>query len=176
MLKTFKSFGILLTIALASMTQSAQAAVCEKPLDVVLNTLNCVSKGVEDAVCAGAGYAADFKKLHNRVDTNTVISGPEFWAGAFAILDLTLDVNHAVQVGPDLVEVRYVETVEVGGLKDFGFVYKTIYQHEHALVTVNGDCKMTLWDQYGDNKEQSDVDVAVAEFIEIISNPAPAAK
>jgi len=31
-------------------------------------------------------------------------------------------------------------------------------QHEHALVTVDNDCRMILWDQYGDNKEQSDVD------------------
>lgn len=176
MLKTFKSVALAMTTAITLVLPSVQAAVCEDPVKVVLDTLKCVSKDVEDAACAGAGYAANFKKLHNRVDTNTVISGPEFWAGAFQILDLTLDVNHAVQVGPDLVSVRYVETVEVGGMKDFGFVYKTILQREHALVTVDGDCKMSLWDQYGDNKEQSDVDVAVAEFIEIISNPAPAAK
>ena len=34
-------------------------------------------------------------------------------------------------------------------------------QHEHALVTVNADCKMIKWDQYGDNIEQEQVGVAV---------------
>ncbi len=35
------------------------------------------------------------------------------------------------------------------------------YQHEHALVTVDDDCRMILWDQYGDNKEQENVEDAL---------------
>ena len=36
-----------------------------------------------------------------------------------------------------------------------------ISQHQHALVTVNADCKIIEWDQYGDNIEQEQLGVAV---------------
>jgi hypothetical protein len=33
-------------------------------------------------------------------------------------------------------------------------------QHETALVTVNSDCQIEVWDQYGDDAEQQAVDEA----------------
>ena len=41
---------------------------------------------------------------------------------------------------------------------------QTFVQHEHALVTVEGDCKISLWDQYGDDMEQVDVETAAADL------------
>ena len=50
---------------------------------------------------------------------------------------------------------------------------QTFYQHEHALVTVNDDCRIILWDQYGDNKEQTDVSNAIDEIFQdvVCANP-----
>ena len=39
------------------------------------------------------------------------------------------------------------------------------FQHEHALVTVDDDCKMILWDQYGDVAEQGAVNDASIAMI-----------
>ncbi|CAN0212798.1 unnamed protein product [Ectocarpus sp. 12 AP-2014] len=47
---------------------------------------------------------------------------------------------------------------------DYPFNF-TVVQHEHAIGHVDDDCKFTFWGQYGDNKEQTDVDVAVANMM-----------
>ena len=41
---------------------------------------------------------------------------------------------------------------------------QTFVQHEHALVTVDGNCKIALWDQYGDDMEQAVVETATADL------------
>jgi hypothetical protein len=151
---------------------------CPDPLQAILATLDCVEQ--EDPVCASAGYdAANFKKLHNGRDTNTVIdSGGAYWSGAFALVDLSLEYNHKINVldSPNQASLRYVETVTMATGAEFGLEPcdespwgETYLQYEHALVTVNDDCQMVLWDQYGDNEEQSAVDNAAAT---ILSDPA----
>ena len=48
---------------------------------------------------------------------------------------------------------------------------QTFVQHEHALVTVDGDCKIALWDQYGDDMEQAVVENASVDlFMEYIKS------
>ena len=81
---------------------------------------------------------------------------------------MSLDVNHQMNIGPNQASIRYVEKVTIteGSFLlseprteyPFGQVF---YQHEHALVTVDNDCRVILWDQYGDNKEQQDVEDAL---------------
>ena len=48
----------------------------------------------------------------------------------------------------------------------FGQVF---FQHEHDLVTVDNDCRMIRWDQYGDNKEQKDVNGAGNDIVSNLS-------
>lgn len=140
--------------------------VCADPAAAIVSTLDCI--GSEDALCATAGYnSAEFKKYHNGIDTQTVIDeGSSYWSGAFTLVDLSLDVNHVMNVGPNQASIRYVEKVVFTNGTEFGLppsneypFGSTFFQYEHALVTVDKDCKMVLWDQYGDNKEQLDVDL-----------------
>ena len=46
----------------------------------------------------------------------------------------------------------------------FGEVF---FQREHAIVTVDNDCRRIRWDQYGDNKEQKDVKDAVNKILQM---------
>ena len=125
---------------------------CEAPIQALMNIMSCIEQ--EDSQCAYNGYAKGFLKLHNSVDSSTVIDGPGFWDGAFYLLDFKLEYDQILRIGPNQISLRYVETLTLpDGVKFF--------QHEHALVTLNSDCKITLWDQYGDNLEQ---DAAVTEI------------
>lgn len=142
------------------------STACLDPVASVIEILQCVAD--EDATCAGNGYnKGAFKKLHNGVDTNTNISFG-FWTGAFLLLDFQIEVNHAFQFGDNQVSVRYIETVITTDGSDLFLDPSDTYpfsqafdQHEHALVTVDDDCRIVMWDQYGDNKEQTDVEDAV---------------
>lgn len=141
-------------------------AGCPDPLSSILGTLQCIAE--ENVACASAGYNPMFRKLHNGIDTNTVIDeSGEFWAGAFSLVDLAFDINYEKNVGPNQASIRYVEIVTTTDGSVFGLPPSSDYpfdqeflQHEHALVTVDDECKMVLWDQYGDNKEQQSVDDA----------------
>jgi len=130
-------------------TNSVLAKACDDPVGEVTRILNCIES--ENAFCAASGYARGFTKLHNTIDTETNTPGYFFWLGAFLFIDFELDIDHMMKVSDNQISLRYVETVTFND----GESYK---QHEHALVTVDQQCKMTLWDQYGDNKEQQDVD------------------
>ncbi|MCO7225578.1 hypothetical protein [Pleionea sp. CnH1-48] len=141
--------SLLLTVSSLSMANSTAARSCEDPVEAVLRIMTCIEN--ENAFCAASGYDSKFAKLHNGIDTNTDKPGYFFWLGAFFFIDFKLEFDHIEPVGDDQVSLRYVETVTFND----GDVFK---QHEHALVTVGPNCRMTLWDQYGDNKEQKDVD------------------
>lgn len=141
-------------------SSSFEPRFCLMPVHAVLQTLECIE--IEDAQCAGEGYHPNFRKLHNGQDTNTVISGPEFWEGAFTLLDIELDIDHIHRIGLNQISLRYVEKVTL-------ITGEIFFQHEHALVTVDNECKMLLWDQFGDNKEQQDVDDKVQEIIDAIN-------
>lgn len=131
----------------------AQVWVCPHPVEAVLNTLDCVEQ--ENAVCAAAGYAPNFVKLHNDEDTETEMS-MIFWLGGFYLLDFQLDYSRVEQIDVDEVLLEYVETVTTREGEVF-------LQHETAFVTVNSACQIELWDQYGDDAEQQAVDDAVAD-------------
>jgi hypothetical protein len=136
---------------------------CEAPIRAVMNTMNCIEQ--EDAQCAFDGYAEGFLKRHNAVDSSTVIAGPGFWSGAFYLMDFKLEYDQILRIGPNQISVRYIETLTVPDGVQF-------LQHEHALVTVNSDCKITLWDQYGDNVEQDAASTEInAYFIRIGAQP-----
>ncbi len=132
--------------AVLLMTQAGAAnALCLDPVEAVLSTLKCIE--MKDAECASASYDENFVKLHNTVDTRTSAVGPTFWQGAFAFYDFDFDIDHVEEVGDNQVSIRYVETLTSRLALKFR-------QHEHALVAVTDDCRITLWDQYGDNAEQ----------------------
>ena len=76
-----------------------------------------------------------------------------------------------MNIGTNKASIRYVETITTTDGANLGFTkappsfeypYSQVFiQHEHALVEVDNDCRIIMWDQYGDNKEQTDVDDAV---------------
>jgi hypothetical protein len=139
-----------------ALKQSKGAAYCETLVPAMLETLDCIER--EDAECAFEGYAQGFTKLHNGVDTETEISGSFFWSAAFNFLDFKLDYDHVKRVAYDLISVRYVETITLpNGVQ--------VFQHEHALVTVDADYNMTNWDQYGDNVEQDAVWLELDKYL-----------
>ena len=147
-----KLLRLIMIIGMAQVASSSMvsaASTCEKPIDAVMRIMSCIES--ENAFCAASGYASSFAKFHNTIDTDTNAPGYFFWLGAFLFIDFDLEFDHVVQVAENQVSLRYVETVTFNDGEEFK-------QHEHALVTVNNACKMTLWDQYGDNKEQQDVD------------------
>lgn len=96
----------------------------------------------------------------------------EFWTGAFSVADLSFDIRFTSNPSKNKASVRYVEKVVTSDGTNFGLDSSseypfdvTILQHEHALIDVDDDCKISKWDQYGDNTEQTDVDVAVADLL-----------
>ena len=162
---------------------------CLDPVEAVLKTLGCVE--TEDAACAAAGYAAEFTKIHNGIqdETATGLDGEDYWPGAFFVVDLGLEYNFIDQVDTNRISLRYVESVKTLNMSKYtlpnttiaGPDTVTIFQYEHALVDVSADCKMIKWDQYGDNKEQADVGIAVdatvpflGQYIACLSGPNPA--
>jgi hypothetical protein len=160
---------------LLTFSPKALAQECPDPLAAILTTLDCIEK--ENATCASVGYnTIAFRKLHNGIDTNTTIdAGGDFWNGAFSLSDLILDKNHQMNVGPNQASIRYVETVvftdgtSLGLLPSSEYPFAQVYtQYEHALVTVDDECKMIIWDQYGDNKEQQQVDETTTTILCII--------
>ncbi|TQV73574.1 hypothetical protein FLL45_11920 [Aliikangiella marina] len=145
--KTLQVVGVILLIN-SNMIAKAQAA-CDDPAAAVMRIMNCIEN--ENAFCAASGYASNFAKYHNTLDTDTNRPGYFFWLGAFLFIDFELEFDHVVNVAENQVSMRYIETVTFND----GEVFT---QYEHALVTVNNSCRMEMWDQYGDNKEQQDVD------------------
>ncbi len=145
-----------------------------KGVCAVLKTLHCIEEG--DAQCARAGYTSEFVKLHNGVDTNTDINAA-FADGVFNLLHITLDIDHFEKTDEGKLSIRYVETVQFtpSFLNDFlpfpvPLPDATFLQHEHALVSFDKDGRMTAWDQYGDNKEQKDVDDYAAALIAFLAS------
>ncbi|CAM9344436.1 unnamed protein product [Scytosiphon promiscuus] len=139
---------------------------CPDPQGAVLDLLDCVAS--EDSACVAAAYDPGFERFHNELFTGEIpVSDTSFWDGAFLFVDLSFDIKFSDNPGPNQASVRYVENVVMTNGENFGLPESTTYpfgvsfdQHEHAIVTVDDDCKLVKWDQYGDNKEQTDVDDA----------------
>lgn len=156
----------LVTAAVSSLVLSMGCVIpgpdsCDDQVQAVLDTLDCVVQ--EDAWCAFSGYDASFVKLHNGVDTETTIN-LVYWTGGFVFADFAIDLNYAVfDELRNAVDLSYVETVTIDG--------QAYLQHEQAFVTLNEQCKMTLWDQYGDVAEQEAVDNAIDAYLESLGVP-----
>jgi len=151
-------------------TTETTTDVCEDPIAAVSKTMKCIEYG--DVGCSHAGYnSRKFRKLHNGVDTETQMNY-FFWFGAFRLLTFELDIDHIYKIEENTIGIRYVEKViTTDGTSLFlqpsytAPFNQTFYQHEHAIVTVDEDCKMVLWDQTGDNKEQTDVEDVADEIV-----------
>lgn len=137
-------FFIVPSTALAKKAKKAEE-ICSDPIAAVLATMHCFING--DTRCIANSYSDDFVLIHNGTPTDTNPHNELYWKYAFMYSDFTIDINHLMQIEEDRVSARYIERLDfVNG--------KTIYQHEHALITVDKDCKIKLWDQYGDSTEQ----------------------
>ena len=131
---------------------------CRSPIEAVLNAMECFEN--EDPECVANAYTDDFELLHNGLKTGVDPSNVMYWKLAFFFSDFSVDINHLSRIGRKQVSIRYIETLDfVNGIE--------VNQHEHALVTLDRDCKIQLWDQYGDNGEQQ----AVADAIQAILCP-----
>jgi len=143
---------------------------CEDPVAAVLKTMKCIEDG--DVGCSHEGYnSRKFRKLHNGIDTETQMNY-FFWFGAFRLLTFELDIDHIYKMEGNTIGIRYIEKVTTTDgtslflQPSYTTPYnQTYYQHEHAIVTVDEDCKMILWDQTGDNKEQTDVEDIADEIV-----------
>jgi len=126
--------------------------VCEDPIGSILSTLTCIEE--QDADCASLGYAPNFAKLHNGVDTHTKIGGKFIWQTGFDVSKIKLDINHQMNIGTNKASIRYVETVTTTDEANLGFTkappsfenpYSQVFiQHEHALVEVDNDCRIVM--------------------------------
>lgn len=161
-------FQLILVLLISSFAVQLLAQGCSDPAASIIKIMDCIEQS--NATCATSGYDSDkFVKLHNGVDTNTTIdSGSDYWTRAFALLSIALDYDHVLNIGPNKASLRYIEKVVMTNGTSVGLPAPsteypfgaTFYQYEHALVSVNNDCKMVKWDQYGDNEEQAAVDNA----------------
>ena len=172
--KEKEAYFVFALLLLFQVTQTN--AICEDPLQSILDTLECIVS--EDVACASNGYNPDeFVKIHNGVDTNTTIdAGGSFWSGAFSLSDVSFpSMDFMMNVADNQASIRYIEKVVMTDGSLFGLVPsaeypfgQSYYQHEHAIVTVDDDCKIIKWDQYGDNLEQDAVTNATTEILCLI--------
>lgn len=157
---------------------------CFNPKKAVLTLLECV--GNLDAACAAESYNPEFKRFHNEQFTGDIaVKDPTFWGGAFTFFpSFDIDIKFAENIGwfgTNMASVRYIEKVTSTDGTNLGsptssttFPYsQEVVQHEHAIVTVDNACKILKWSQYGDNKEQTDVDIISGALLCTIdpSNP-----
>jgi len=137
---------------------------CKDPARAVLDLLDCVKN--EDVDCVVAAYDPGFERFHNEVSTGpSDVTDPTFWEGAFLFFDFDFEIKFINNPARNQTSVRYIEAVTSTDGTNLGFPQpsmtfpfsQTIVQHEHAIVDVDKDCKLIRWEQYGDNKEQTDV-------------------
>merc|ERR1719384_176729 len=173
MLSQFKvaaCFAVLSTDGFRHRQSKAQESSggCADAASAVVATMNCITNG--DSSCANQGYSRrGFEKIHN---ANKVVQQPwpaeTYWSSAMKYSSFTTYVNYQANVGKNQAEIRYIENIVMDDGSSFGRSPSSTYpfsatfkQYEHALVTVDDDCRILKWDQYGDNKEQSDVEDAI---------------
>lgn len=120
---------------------------------------------------------AKFTRSHNGKPANLRSAWPltSYWTQSlkFAKHSFRSDSMYRDEnVGTNMAEVRFVDQIRTSDGTEFRLkssnVYPfnaTFFQHQHTLVTVDDNCKMIKWDQYGDNveeKAESDVMAAFA--------------
>ena len=96
----------------------------------------------------------------------------EFWEGAFNVVIFSFDIGSTSIPEENQASVTYVEEVVTTDGANFGLPASseypfgvTVLQHEHALIDVDDDCKILVWDQYGNNAEQTDMIAVVADLL-----------
>lgn len=158
--------------------QNNDTALCDDPITAVLATMDCLA--AEDAECAAAGYPPEgFQKIHNgEYDDNGefIDRSVAIWQGIMALADISLVTWNTSNAGPNIASMYYNETTVLTSGVDFGLepssdypFSQTYVQTEHAFVTVDGDCKIILWNQTGSDEEQVAVDTA---FGDLVAQPA----
>ncbi|MRX26808.1 hypothetical protein [Kangiella sp. HZ709] len=152
-----KTIAAVLTAAALGISVNAKAASCANPVEKLTRVLDCID--VENAFCAARGYAWNFKKFHNGVDTktNNFLLSPIGWLTTFNFIGFEFDIQHLEQIDEDTVDIHYYEYVRFPD-------GEIITQYEEAEVTFNRSCRMTLWDQEGDQAEQDAVDEKTKEL------------
>lgn len=152
------------------------ASSCPDPLGAVLAMMSCMED--EDAKCVANRIAqSSFKKLHNGVDTELkLLDGKDpisHLETSFKFIRYVIDIEYQEELGPNLVGLGYVEKFTTSTGESFGLAPSKEYpfsqiflQHEMAAVSVNDDCKITVWDQYGDDKEQQALDKVVSDMLQ----------
>jgi len=142
---------------------------CKDPLEATVKAMSCIE--AEDIACVLDSYAPDFVKMHNGNDTETPVT-EDFWLGTFMLVDIVMDYEVQENVAINQARLRYTETVTTTDGSDLGLPASNVFpwnqtfvQNEDAYITVNDDCKMTLWDQRGDDAEQREVERASNEIL-----------
>lgn len=147
----------LILAGVLSLSATAQAA-CADPVAKLTRVLNCID--VENAFCAASGYDTwRFKKYHNGIDTNTnnFLLTTIGWLTTFNFIGFEFDIQHMELIDENTVDVHYYEYVRFPD-------GEIITQYEEAEVHFNNRCRMTLWDQEGDQAEQDAVDEKTKEL------------
>jgi hypothetical protein len=149
---------------------------CPDPLRAVLGMMSCMED--EDAECVADRIShSSFKKLHNGMETEVKILDGKDPMGhletSFKFIRYAFDIEYQQELGPNLVGLGYVEMFTTSSGESFGLApsneypfSQTILQHEMAAVSVNDACKITVWDQYGDDKEQQALDKVVSDMLQ----------
>jgi len=157
----------------SSSSATESSGFCADPLSSIMHTMDCIRD--KNSSCANEGYDwLLFNKYHNGVNAGVQLFPVDiYWDMATRFSTLTLDFDYTRNLNQrNRASVRYVEKVIMSDGTDFNlaprdtwpFNYMT-YQYEHALVTVDDDCKILRWDQYGDTEEQDVVDQATSDMM-----------
>ncbi|WP_144394565.1 hypothetical protein [Pleionea sediminis] len=148
--------GVLLAAAMGSSV--AANAACSNPVEKLSRIINCID--VENAFCAASGYDTwRFRKFHNGVDTNTnnFLLTTIGWLTTFNFIGFEFDIERMEENEDGTVDFDYYEYVRFPD-------GEIITQYEKAVVHFNNRCRMTLWDQTGDQAEQDAVDEKTKEL------------
>jgi len=148
------------------------SAACADPVAAVEKTLGCIE--TKDSACATQNYNwLLFSKHHNKQNVGLRLWPFDmYWTMALKFSTFKLVYDHKQNIGTNKASVRYIEYIRFSNGTEFNIPANTIYpfdhqviQYEHAIVSVDNSCKLTRWDQFGDNKEQVEVDDAMAVFM-----------
>lgn len=159
-------------VLVAMLAPSVKAQECDDPAAAVAATMSCIE--MQDAECAAAGYDLEgtINKVHNGGEPEIIDRTAAWWQGFFPIATQTIDIQEQENVGPNQASITYTETIKLTDGSTLGLTPSTEYpfgavfvQQEAAIVSVNSDCKITYWNQTGDDDEQALVEKGFADLL-----------
>ncbi|EJK68187.1 hypothetical protein THAOC_10656 [Thalassiosira oceanica] len=163
------AMALAVLIIVINLTNADENTTCNDPLEEIVKAMSCIE--AEDIACVVDSYAPDFVKMHNGKVTDTPIT-KDFWSGTFMLVDIAMYYDIQENVAINQASLRYTETVTTTDGSDLGLPAsndfpwnQTFVQNEEALITVDDNCKMRLWDQHGDEAEQREVERAADEIL-----------